>query len=436
MPRTIALPLSVLTWVVIFGFLATTTPAFAAPKEIVLYSFCSQAKCADGDSPSNSGLILDTAGNLYGTTAYGGAYGGGVVFQLTRGASGTWSEKILYSFCPSMYQCNDGAAPGSLIFDAAGNLYGATAYGGHLQDPYCNGFGCGTVFQLKPGSKGSWTEKVLYRFGRDQGQDDGIIPIGNLAFDTVGNLYGTTSQGGTAVGWAGTVFELSPSKSGEWTEKVLQSFSTLGSGGEFPIAGLTIGASGRLYGTTEYGGAHRDCAGNAGCGTVFQLTPDKHGKWSERVIHSFNGSDGYWPFSLPAVDAAGDLYVTTPRGGASGRDYGTVVELIPAQTGKWSEKVLRSFFQPSAPSGGVVLDAQGNLFGTTWFGGHFGNGTAFELSYHANGGWVLTSLHSFGGSGDGFNPASTLIFDTTGNLYGTTEVGGAHRGGVVFEITP
>lgn len=432
MPRTRALILSVSTLVEIFLFLVTTMPAFAAPKEIVLYSFCSQEKCSDGDQPI-SGLIFDTAGNLYGTTPYGG-HGGGVVFQLTPGADGTWSEKALYSFCPTE-PCKDGLEPGSsLTFDAAGNLYGVTRVGGN-RNGYCP-LGCGTVFELKPNVNGSWKEKVLYRFGHPA-PDDGIYPMGSLAFDAVGNIYGTTNQGGTALGFPeGTVFELSPTKNGGWTERVLKNFSRDGTGGDFPAAGLTISVSGRLYGTTENGGAYTDCAGNSGCGTVFELTPGKHGKWTERVIHSFNGNDGYWPISVPAVDAAGNLYVTTSRGGAGGRDNGTVVELMPAQGGKWTEKVLRSFYQPGAPLGGVVLDASGNLYGTTSSGGRFGNGTAFKLSSQSNGKWAQTRLHSFGRSGDGSNPASSLIFDAAGNLYGTTEFGGVNGSGTIFKITP
>jgi len=193
---------------IVVGILTAASPAIAAPTEQVLYSFCSVSGCADGNTPL-AGLISDAAGNLYGTTPSGGSIsncstGCGTVFELTPGAGGTWTETVLYSFCPAN-GCSDGAYPesGNLVFDAVGNLYGTTAFGGAYQSA-CGGHDCGTVFELSPDGGGKWTETVLHSFGNGT---DGREPLASLIFDAAGNLYGTTAFGGADAG--GTVFELS-----------------------------------------------------------------------------------------------------------------------------------------------------------------------------------------------------------------------------------
>jgi len=224
----------------------------------------------DGRNPYG-GLVLDQAGNVYGTTAGGGAYDGGTVFKMARSANGKWTETLLYSFCPSRQNnCVDGDEPSSgLIFDSVGNLYGTANQGGNGG---CGGYGCGIVFELMPGASGNWTETVLYEFSEfnDAARRAGLI------LDVAGNLYGTTLEGGANNG--GTVFELAPGANGMWNETVLYSFCSANNcaDGQGPIASLTIDAAGNLYGTTTQGGKYRNCE-YGGCGTVFQLTPGAGG---------------------------------------------------------------------------------------------------------------------------------------------------------------
>jgi len=438
-------------FVVISGLLAAPLPAFAADKEKVLYRFAAYGY-QDGSNPVG-GVIFDAAGNLYGTTNLGGAAcnSGGTVFELMPSADGKWTEKILHSF-----PCNteDGSGPtGSLIFDAKGNLYSTTLGGGS--------YNSGTVFEMEPGTNGHWTERVLHSFGNG---DDGAKPWSGVILDAAGNLYGTTNLGGAhktncSGDSCGTVFQLRPGRNGQWTEKVLHSFDNNGEDGFWPGAGLAIDAAGDLYGTAE--GGHEGCRTNAGCGTVFELSPSASGKWTEKIINYFSGRNGANPDSNLIFDAAGNLYGTTVWGGRPecDDDYhvgcGTVFELMPDAYGNWTEKTVRHFYKAKAPGGGVIFDAAGNLYGTTTLGGRYwdGNGDclescggiAFELSPGANGKWTKTTLHSFGSHhsilDDGNEPMGSLVFDAAGNLYGTTFLGGnqcaAGAGcGAVFEITP
>jgi uncharacterized repeat protein (TIGR03803 family) len=429
---------------VAFGFSNGISPVFAASKEQVLWRF----NGTNGYRP-NGPLVFDASGNLYGTTMQGGAYGGGNVFRLNP-SNGKWSETELFSFCPSGKYCTDGIFPSAgVIFDASGkNLYGMTEEGGR--------YGGGTVFELTPGTDGKWTEKVLHSFGKGE---DGSSPQGGLTLDAAGNLYGTTYYGGTnsktcAPVSCGTVFQLKPGSNGEWTENVLHNFSDDGKDGFWPETGLTVEPSGNVYGTTHAGGIYPCPKGASGCGTVFQLSAGANGKWTETILHSFNGNDGQSPAGNVIFDAQGNLYGTTYFGGAVGCNYpygcGTVFELTPGTNGGWTEKVLRSFYREKGPSG-VILDTAGNVYGLTWLGGRYnipyecspGCGTAFELTPGANGKWAATSLHSFGKGKDGNEPLGTLIFDGAGNLYGVTFEGGVNSNnclaggcGAVFEITP
>jgi len=415
--------------VVVSGFLTAVIPTFAASKYKVLYRF----KNNDKDAAQPSGpLIFDAAGNLYGTSLQGGVYGReggdagyGTVFQLIPGRNGKWKEKLLRSF-----NGTDGYNPnGGVTFDAAGNLYGTT-------------YNDSNAFQLTPGANGKWTEKVLYSFS---GGSDGFLPNSSVIFDAAGNLYGTTSWGGDPICSCGVVFELSPSANGSWTEKVLHTFIG-GKDGTFPN-GVVFDAAGNLYGTT-YGGGLTDR------GTVFELTPGANGQWSETVLHTFNGKDGSHPETGLIVDAAGKLYGTTTYGGVLGSGCnestcgtGTVFRLTPGKEGEWKEKVLHSFRPDgkdgSSPDSSLSFDANGNLYGTTYTGGihgSYGFGTVFRLAPGANDKWKETVLHKFSSGGDGGNPASGLIVDGVGNLYGTAENGGNHglycQCGTVFEITP
>jgi uncharacterized repeat protein (TIGR03803 family) len=254
MPSRKHLYIFVAAFSAILGSLAVTTLSFAAIPEKVLYSFCTSKHCPDG-AGSVAGLIFDANGNLYGTTQLGGtgsgckASGCGAVFELIPD-NGKWTEKVLYSFCRTS-GCSDGWFPrAGLIFDSAGNLYGTTFYGG-TNGEQCYPTGCGTVFELTP-DNGKWTEKVLYRFCANSSCFDGGFPTGGVIFDTAGNLYGTTRFGGTY--FYGTVFELTP-HNGKWTEKVLHSFVGNGSDGVGPYAGLIFDPAGNLYSTTFAGGA-------------------------------------------------------------------------------------------------------------------------------------------------------------------------------------
>jgi uncharacterized repeat protein (TIGR03803 family) len=265
---------------------------------------------------------------------------------------------------------------------------------------------------------------VLHNFNNNG--TDGAWPLAGLIFDAARNLYGTTSSGGTYGG--GTVFELTPAADGVWTEKVLHSFDN-GTDGANPYAGLIFDAAGNLYGTTFYGGTYN-------YGAVFELTPAGGGVWTEKVLHNFNynGTDGALPYAGLIFDAARNLYGTTLEGGTY--YSGTVFELTPAAGGVWTEKVLHNFnnngTDGGTPYAGLIFDAARNLYGTTAGGGTYYSGTVFRVN--ANGGRVQV-LYSFGNGTDAANPYAGLIFDAAGNLYGTTFYGGTYNYGTVFKIT-
>jgi uncharacterized repeat protein (TIGR03803 family) len=412
--------------------LMTGTPA-AAQTETVLYNFTC---CPLG--PANqpyAGLISDRAGNLFGTTFQGGAYGHGAVFELSPMAGGGWSEAVIYSFNEQPGRINYGPESG-LILDAAGNLYGTKSTGG------TSGFGI--VFELSRGAGGKWTLKVLHSFtGKD-----GDYPEAGVIFDSAGNLYGTTHFGG-AYGY-GAVFELSPIAGGGWTEMVLHSFPHNKLDGISPDGGLVFDAAGNLYGTTRLGGTNFSKKCQSGCGTVFELSPVTGKGWTETVLHSFdeNGTDGAFAYGGLIIDGAGNLYGATNAGGTGlcktsvVVGCGTVFELSPVAGGGWTEAILYNFVKNGTdgvyPQTGTLLLVGGNLYGTTGKGGNNSVGTVYKLSPAVSGGWTETILHAFQNNGsDGLYPNGSLIIDSLGNLYGTTSSGGTSvQGGTVFEITP
>jgi uncharacterized repeat protein (TIGR03803 family) len=388
----------------------------SAQTEKILHSFTGGS---DGGFPL-AGLIFDSKGNLYGTTQGGGTggvgscSGCGTVFELSPGAGGTWTETVLYTFGSSS-SFSDGALPTSpLIFDGKGNLYSTTQIGGSSPSQQ------GTVFELSPGSGGTWTEKVLYSF---TGGADGGDPFGSgLVFDGSGNLYGTTSFGGL-YGF-GAVFELVAGSGGTWTEKVLHSF-TGGTDGASPFGStLILDGAGNLYGVTVQGGLHD-------YGVVFKLTRGSS-SWSEKVLYAFpGGAGGSYPEGNLVFDSTGNLY---------GEASYIIFELTPNSSGPWTEKTLHSFAGGSDganPIAGLTFDKAGNLYGTTNTGGAH-RGTVFELTPGTSGTWTEKILHRFSSSsGDGVFPQfGTLVIDTTGHLYGTTSQGGTSKNGVVFEVTP
>jgi uncharacterized repeat protein (TIGR03803 family) len=393
------LPIGFRVGLAIFTVALFVTSTWADIHDTVLHNFNNNG--TDGAYPQ-AGLIVDAAGNLYGTTNSGGTYTYGTVFELTPAAGGGYTEKILHNFTNGA----DGGNPQSgLILDGAGNLYGTTYVGG----AYC----CGTVFELTPAGGGTWNEKVLYSFG----SGNTAYPTSGLIFDGAGNLYGTTLQGGPAQG--GAVFELSPAGGGTWTERDLHDFGALSSG-IFPVGGVVFDGAGNLYGTTSTGGG-------ASNGTVFELTA---GSWTMRILHNFTGgNDGDFPLA-GLVFNGGNLYGTT-SGNDSG--WGTLYELTPAGGGNWSYQVVHNFGtgnDGSTPYAGLIADSSGNLYGTTLSGGTYGGGTVFRFNAHGE-----LVLHSFGPA-DGSGPAASLIFDATGNLYGTAEFGGTHGVGMVFQVIP
>jgi uncharacterized repeat protein (TIGR03803 family) len=398
----------------------TSAPVLAASRFKVLHSFNS----TDGANPL-AGLISDTVGNLYGTTASGGANsqdcpeGCGTVFELAPGANGKWTETVLHYFTGK-----DGGSPeASLTLDGEGNLYGTTALGGT--------YSWGTVFKLTPSTDGKWAHTVLHTFS---GKDDGGLPTSSLTFDIRGNLYGTTQWGGNlhycSGSGCGTVFELAPDSSGKWTQTVLHSFN--GKDGTNPPTGLVFDLKGNLYSVTSEGGAH-------GVGTVFELSPSADGKWVHTVLHSFD-NDGQYPVGGVVLNAAGNLYGTTSQGGRN--LSGILFKLVHRADGKWVEKVLHSFGDADGdyPQASLIFDPVGNLYGTT---GGFARvyGAVFKLGSDENGEVTETVLHDFSNGTDGAYPDGGLILDKAGNLYGTAYSGGGdvqgcnYGCGVVFEIT-
>jgi uncharacterized repeat protein (TIGR03803 family) len=336
---------------------------------------------ARGSQP-NGALTADSAGNLYGGTFYGGSNGDGLVFKLAPNSSGGWAETVLYNFGPSPHPS---APSGPFIFDAAGNLYGTSAMGG--KD------GLGTVFELSPNADGSWTEHTLYAFA---GKTDGSVPNGGLVFDQAGNLYGTTSNGG-GLGrnlcideGCGVVFKLTPGSGGKWTESAIFAFDGEGDG-SMPVGGLVIDAAGNLYGATTHGGQGT----GEGDGVVFELTASSGG-WIETVLHTFTGPDGANPSGGLVFDGSGNLYGGASAGGIGtgcrGVPCGAIYELTPSGN-SWNESVIYSFQggnDGQEPSGNLAIDQSGNLYGTTYIGGTPSLGTVFKLTPSANGQWTET----------------------------------------------
>ncbi len=386
----------------------------------------------DGSSPF-AGVTVDGSGNLYGTTKYGGMtscdLGCGIVFQLTPQGSG-WNFAPLYKFAgPS-----DGKAPiARVVFGPDGRLYGTTLLGGNSM---VNG---GTVFSLTPSSAVcqspcSRSKTTLWSFGQSQ-DNDGLNPgYGDLVFDSAGNIYGTTEQGGSTRllcgPGCGTVYLLSRAQ-GSWSETLIYQFED--GPGYHPYAGVAFDGNGNLYGTAPYGGS-------ANWGIAYELMPS-NGSWSPAIVHDFlDQSDGGLPSAGLLPDSAGNLYGATGSGG-SGRG-GTVFELSPMGL-SWMIQVLYSFDFPAHPWANLTMDAAGNLYGTTISGGRFSHGNVFKLT-RTDDSWTYTSLYDFTGGSDGGSPYGSVALDAAGNLYGTAEEGGSNSDeclttngcGVVWQIQP
>src|ERR1700733_8319652 len=366
----------------------------------------------DGGVPLG-GVVLDSAGNLYGTTLFGGdkkpevchavgiyAAGCGVVYRLAPTRRGSWKYPVLYTFTGG----TDGSEPwGNLILDAAGNLYGTTTIGGNDNCATDPTYGCGVVFMLTPGAGGPWTESVLYPFSGGSYRGD---PYGALTFDSQGNLYGTTQFGGDNSCFSpygcGVVFQLAPTPSAPWTEAVLHAFTGAPDGALPFNTGVTLDASGNVYGTTISGGdtTRYYCRRGDpdGCGVVFELA---QGTWAETVLHAFTeGKDGGGAWAPVIFDSSGNLYSVTENGGKRNPSCTTVLgcgvlfQMPPADEGPRTESVLYSFTGGTDGRGtdtNLLFDSAGNLYGMTYDGGDdscnppYGCGVVFEVQQSQNG---------------------------------------------------
>jgi uncharacterized repeat protein (TIGR03803 family) len=378
----------------------------------VLYSFIGH----NSSEHPIAGVTMDRRGNLFGTTAWGGPDAPGTVYELEHSGSG-----YVYSDLHNFQDGNDGSFPWATpTIGPNGTIYGTTYVGGAN--------GQGTVFNLQPPASicrtvsCPWNERVIYSFMR---QDDGGNPQGGVVFDSHGNMYGTNVNGGDGYG---VVFEMTPADGG-WTYQVLYTF-TGGEDGASPGSTLMFDSAGNLYGTAMSGGLP-GCDG-FGCGTVFKLSPSGSG-WTETTLYQFrNSSDGADPEGGVVIDGAGNLYGAT-LGGESAPG-GTVYELSPSG-GNWTFTLLCQIpGQGPGPQATMVRDSAGNLYAATWGDGRYGDGNIFKVAPTSNG-WVYTSLHDFTNGSDGGNADGGLMMDSNGNIFGTTYNGGLNYG-VVFEIRP
>ncbi len=423
MPRALRLLRRMLPFVVALLLTRVALQPAHAQTFTVIHNFSGGP---DGGGPGTG--TLDAAGNFYGVTGDGGThqqncqYGCGTVFKLSQ-MNGDWILSTLYNFTGG----NDGYGPNDgIVFGPDGSLYGTTYHGGAGN--------YGTVYKLQPSLTFChsvlcpWTETILHTFA---GGTDGTLPSGGIVFDSAGNLYGTTEGGGgsrycTDNDGCGVVYELTPS-GGAWTETLLHTF-TGGADGEVPTEGVVFNSAGDLFGACQGGSSPAEY------GAVYELVPSGSG-WSKSFIYQFTGgSDGYDPNGL-IVDSAGTLYGTTSFGGSGGG--GTVYDLAP-QNGNWLFGLLYPLVQPNphiyGPLAPLTMDAAGNLYGTSFSGGQYGAGSVFKLT-PAGGSWNYASLHDFTGGDDGGGPVSPVVLDSQGNVYGTTRFDGFYGDGVAFKIT-
>ena len=415
--RQLAVAMIITMWMILVA-----SPA-AAQTYRVIHTFSGGY---DGATPL-SGLIIDRSGNLYGTASGGGktndgceTYGCGVAFRL-KATNGTWTLSPLYIFQGGTQSGPDGSNPyARMVFGANGALYGTTAYGGGHR---CNNITCGTVFKLTPPATACksalcyWTETVLYRFsGPPQAGNPNYGPI---VFDQAGNIYGVAGWGPSGYG---AIYQLTES-GGTWTENDLASADSAESGVVFDNAD-------NLYGSNS----------GEGYGGVYQLMRSGTG-WTLHQLYSIVdvSDDGYSTFGGVILDNAGNIYGSTLEEGQG--DGGTIFELL---AGTFHFDVLYNLSEGTGPEESLTMDAAGNLYGTTWGGGAHFWGNVFKLSPSASG-WTYTDLYDFTDGNDGGHPISNVVIDAQGNLYGTTAYGGsgpctsAYNGngcGVVWEITP
>jgi uncharacterized repeat protein (TIGR03803 family) len=444
---------------ILIGLCATSL----AQTETVLYSFTGSS---DGSVP-NAGLVADSAGNYYGTAFSGGSFVGagcafdgcGVVYRLSPNGSGGWTQTVLYTFTGG----TDGGDPGgTLAIDSHGNLYGTTIFGG-VNGATCTSEppGCGVVFELSPSSSVPWTETVLYSF---LGGNDGFVSESPITLDSAGNLYGTTSLGGPVKACnngygCGEVFKLTPNGTGGWTYSVVH-FFTNGKDGGRPQSGVVVDSAGDIFTTTEQGGGSTAC-GSSGCGTLVEFVP--HGSaYTIRLLYAFpGGRGGSSPVGGLMLDSSGNVYGTAEGGGdllgpcKSSGGCGLVFKETRGSAGGFRASVLYTFTghaDGSIPISALIMDPTGNLYGTT-FGSPTGVGDCgfpcgeiYKLAPNGVGAWTQSVYYAFlGGSTGGIlNPGNGLIMDASGNIFGTTSGDGVTNGnddcgngcGIAYEIAP
>jgi uncharacterized repeat protein (TIGR03803 family) len=415
-----------LVLLIAFATVVIVTPAAKAQTFTVLHDFTDGT---DGALPG-AGITVDRAGNLYGGTEYGGdlsCFGGGeglpngcgVLFREKKTGS-SWLFDPIYIF-PAKQSGYLASYPGGLAIGPNGSLYGITNEGGIQEN--------GTVFNAAPPATSNvfapWDYNLLHEFtGNDGAAPTRLDPV---QFDSAGNIYGAATYGGPAND--GVVYKLTPSGGG-WTESVLYSF-TGGSDGEH-IRGMTFDDQGNIYGVAAYGG-NSDC--DYGCGTVYKLTRSKSG-WRKTTLHVFQqGINGGWPGPL-IRDKAGNLFGLTEAYGPD-NNGGTVWELSPSHGG-WTFTMLHAFPTSTVWDYGpypLTMDATGNLFGISNWGGAYTYGFLFELT-PSKGGWSYTDLYDFGADYNACVPQGAPILDAAGNIYGVTEHCGTYGYGTVWEFTP
>jgi uncharacterized repeat protein (TIGR03803 family) len=417
-------------------FATVSWPAAAKPTESIIYKFMGGT---DGLGPE--GLVVDSSGNLFGTTYYGGSsnlcfWGCGQVYELKPPASGgPWTRIVIHNFVGNP---SDGYNPGpDLTFDSAGNLYGTTSFGGQTN--------AGIIYKLaRPAVEGAtWQETILFNFSFANHGINGFTP-GSVAVGPSGKFYGTTYGGGPYDG--GTFFQLAP-QGGQLVETVLHVFGR-SLGDSPPQHSLTYGPDGALYGTRS--GLMRCIYNPIDCGNVYRLRPPKKqgGQAAYTVLHKFQGNDSWFPNAQLVFDASGNLYGTTFAGGSY--TAGIAFQLVP-QNGSWIEYAIHYFGSGSGdgiePFGGMSFDAHGNLYGTTSTGGPALAGVIYKLSNpgHIGASWPETTLYDFlGGTNVGSYPNDQPIFGKDGALYGTTYMGGLNNCsnnsmngcGTIFRLVP
>jgi uncharacterized repeat protein (TIGR03803 family) len=384
------------------------TAAWAASSTRMIYSFAGNA---DGEYLDTE-LVMDSAGNLYGTTVQGGRFAAGTVFQVTPAGVHT----VLYSFTGGP----DGGEPyKGVTLDAAGNLYGTAVTGGSG----CDG-GCGVVYKLT-NSAGTWTQSVIHTFN----SSDGEGPGSPVSFDKHGNLYGTTPIGGA--NGLGVVYQLKPDGAGGWNFAVIHTFTGGVDGAGGSASRLLVTRSGKIYGTCTTGGANS-------LGNVYEMS-FSDGQWQFKTLYSFKGSpnDGALPYAGVVFDAKGNLYGATYYAGANG--LGTVYKLSH-EDGSWSETVLYSFkggADGDSPIATLVKGEDGNLYGTTSDGGASCScGVIYKMTRGTNGNWTHSVAYRFPGAprlGVSYNG---MVGDSAGHFYGTTVHGGTTDDGAIYKFTP